>query len=144
MHILSVQSFFVTSRTGQPHGDELGRMKPFANETSSWALSSANSCGAILYGRLDIGAVPGLRSTMNSTALSGGMPGSSSGKTSRKSRTTGISSRSGSGSTFKECTWVLELGEVYLIVWPDGWLVSLIWLYNQGQHSVLITNRYLR
>src|SRR3954468_4002179 len=97
---------------GQSQGDELGWMKPFANETSSWALSSANSCGAILYGRLEIGAVPGIRSTMNSTHLSGGKPGSSSGKTSGKSRTTGISSRLGSGSTFKDCTWVLVLGEV--------------------------------
>src|ERR1041384_8352872 len=112
MHILSFPFFFVKNRTGQPHGDELGRMKPFANETSSWALSSANSCGAILYGRLEIGAVPGIRSTMNFTALSGGIPGSSSGKTSGKSRTTGTSSISGRGSTFKECTWVLVLGEV--------------------------------
>src|SRR3954465_10543595 len=100
------------NRTGQPHGDELGRMKPFANETSSWALRLANSCGAILYGRLEIGVVPGIRSTTNSTHLSGGMPDSSSGKTSGKSRTTGISSSSGRGSTFKECTWVLVLGEV--------------------------------
>src|ERR1043165_8698307 len=97
---------------GQPHGDELGRMKPFANEASSWVLSSANSCGAILYGRLEIGAVPGIRSTMNSTHLSGGMPGSSSGKTSGKSQTTGISSRSGSGRIFKECIWILELGDL--------------------------------
>src|SRR4051812_40177739 len=97
---------------GQPHGDELGRMKPFANEASSWVLSSVNSCGAILYGRLEIGVVPGIRSTTNSTALLGGSPGNSLGKTSRKSRTTGISSRSGRGSTFKECTWVLVLGEV--------------------------------
>src|SRR3954469_8137425 len=101
---------------GQPHGDELGRMKPLSNKASSWVLSSANSCGAILYGRLDIGVVPGIRSTMNSTHLSGGTPDSSSGKTSGKSRTTGISSRSGSGSTFRESIWVLELGELYLIV----------------------------
>src|SRR3954464_9334920 len=73
MHILSVPSFFVTNRTGQPHGDELGRMKPFANKASSWILSSANSCGAILYRRLEIGAVPGIRSTMNSTHLLGGI-----------------------------------------------------------------------
>src|SRR3954470_10585418 len=111
MHILSVPSFFFTNRTGKPHGDELGRMKPFANEASSWVFSSANSCGAILYGRLEIGAVPGTRSTINSTHLSGGMPGSSLGKKSGKSRTTGTSSRSGRGSTFKECTWVLVLGE---------------------------------
>src|SRR4051812_32616741 len=105
MHILSVPSFFVTNRTGQPHGEELGRMKPFANEASSWVFSLANSCGAILYGRHEIGVVPGIRSTMNSTHLSGGIPGSSSGKTSGKSR-------SGSGSTFKECIWILELGDV--------------------------------
>src|SRR3954466_5329230 len=112
MHILSVPSFFVTNKTGQPHGDELGRMKTFANKAPSWILSSTNSCGAILYGRLEIGAVPSIISTMNSTHLSGGMPASSSGKTSGESRTTGISSRSGRGSTFKECTWVLVLGEV--------------------------------
>src|ERR1043165_9184300 len=97
---------------GQHHGDELGRIKPFANKASSWILSSTNSCGANLYGRLEIGAVPGIRSTMNSTHLSGGIPENSLGKTSGKSRTTGISSRSGRGSTFKECTWVLVLGEV--------------------------------
>src|SRR4051812_23898286 len=112
MHILLVPSFFVTNRTGQPHGDELGRMKPFANKASSWILSSANSRGAILYGRLEIGVVPGIRSTMNTTHLSGGMPSRSSGNTSGKSRTTEISSRSGRGSTFKECNWVLDLGEV--------------------------------
>src|SRR3954464_16009640 len=97
-------------------------MKPLVSKASSWIFNSANSCGAILYGRLEIGVVPGIKSTMNSTHLSGGMSDSSSGKTSGKSRTTGISSRSGRGSTFKECTWVFELGEVYLIVWPDGWV----------------------
>src|SRR4051812_33055565 len=112
MHILSVPYFFVMNRTGQPHGDELGRMKPLSNKASSWVLRSANSCGAILYGRLEIGVVPGIRSTMNSTHLSGGIPGSSSRNTSGKSRTTGISSRSGRGSTFKDCTWILDLGEV--------------------------------
>src|SRR3954451_9429301 len=140
MHILSVPSFFVMNRTGQPHGDELGRMKHFANKVSSWILSSANSRGAILYGRLEIGAVPGLKSTMNSTALSGGIPGSSSAKTSGKSRTTGISSRSGRGSTFKECTWVLELGEVYLIVWPEGW-VSLTDLALQSRTTFCLDNQ---
>src|SRR3954466_9723511 len=100
------------NRTGQPHGDELGRMKLFANEASSWVFSSANSCEAILYGRLEIGDVPGIRSTMNSTHLSGGIPNSSSGKTSGKSRTTRISSRSGRGSTFKICIWILVLVEV--------------------------------
>src|SRR4051812_48846098 len=108
MHILSVPSFFVTNRTGQPHGDELGRMKPFANEASSWLFSSANSCGAILYGRLEIGVVPVIRSTMKSTHLSGGIPDSSSGKTSGKSQTIRISSRLGRGCSFNEYRWVSE------------------------------------
>src|SRR3954469_20507659 len=107
-------------------------MKLFANKASSWIFSSANSCGAILYGRLEIGVVPGIRSTMNSTHLSGGIPGSSLGKTSAKSQTTVISSRSGSGSTFKDCTWVLVLGEVWLIVLPEGW-VSLTDLALQSR-----------
>src|ERR1041384_2270536 len=115
-------------------------MKPFANKGSSWILSSANSRGAILYGRLDIGAVPGIRSTMNSTHLSGGMPDSSSGKISGKSRTTGISSRSGRGSTFKDFTWVLDLGEVYLIVCPDGW-VSLTDLALQSRTTFCLDNQ---
>src|ERR1041385_4970625 len=140
MHILSVPSFFVTNRMGQPHGDELGRMKPFANEASSWILTSANSRGSILYGRLDIGAVPGIRSTTNSTDLSGGTPGSSSRKTFGKSQTTGISSMSGRGSTFEECTWVLELGEVYLIVWPNGW-VSFIDLALQSRTAFCLDNQ---
>ena len=41
------------------------------------------------------GAVPGGSSMTNSTSLSGGMPGNSSGKTSRNSHTTGTSSREG-------------------------------------------------
>src|SRR3954466_9994166 len=96
------------NRTGQPHGDELGRMKPFSNKASCWILSSANSCGAILYGHLEIGEVPGTRSTMNSTHVSGGIPGSSFGKTSGKSQTIGISSRLGRGCSFNEYSWVSE------------------------------------
>jgi hypothetical protein len=41
-----------------------------------------------MYGRLEIGAVPGKRAMTNSTSLSGGNPGNSSGKTSGKSLTT--------------------------------------------------------
>src|SRR3954462_3415924 len=115
-------------------------MKPFANESLSWIFSSANSCGAILYGRLEIGVVPGIISTMNTTHLSGGIPDSSSGKTSGKSQTTEISSRSGRGSTFKECNWVLDLGEVYLIVWPEEW-VSLTDLALQSRTAFCFDNQ---
>jgi hypothetical protein len=41
----------------------------------------------ILYGRLEIGVVPGKRSMTNSTSLSGGIPSNSSEKTSGKSLT---------------------------------------------------------
>ena len=46
-----------------------------------------------MYGRLAIGVVPGFKSMTNSTALAGGIPGSSSGKTSGKSQTTGMFSK---------------------------------------------------
>src|SRR3954466_201868 len=97
-------------------------MKPFANEASSWVFSSANSCGAILYGRLEIGDVPGISLPMILPIYRGGMPAGPQGKTFGKSRTTGISSRSGSGSTFKVSIWILEMGDVYSIVWPEGWV----------------------
>ncbi len=42
---------------------------------------------AILYGLLKIGAVPGTNSITNSISWSGGIPGSSSGKTSGNSET---------------------------------------------------------
>jgi hypothetical protein len=40
-----------------------------------------------MYGHLEIGAVPGKRSMTNSTSLSGGIPGNSFEKTSKKSLT---------------------------------------------------------
>jgi hypothetical protein len=70
-----------------PQGEELGRMYPASCNSVNCFLSSFNSSTAILYGRLEIGAVPGKRSITNSTSLSGGIPGNSSGKTSGKSRT---------------------------------------------------------
>jgi hypothetical protein len=51
-------------------------------------LSCFSSSTDILYGRFEIGAVPGKRSMTNSTSLSGGIPGNSSRKTSGKSLTT--------------------------------------------------------
>src|SRR3954463_13472702 len=64
-------------------------MKPNFSCSSSCRLSSANSEGPILYGLLEIGAVPGSSSITNSTSRSGGIPGNSSGKTSGNSQTTG-------------------------------------------------------
>jgi hypothetical protein len=52
-----------------------------------------------MYGRLEIGAVPGKRSITNSTSLSGGIPGNSSGKTSEKSLTTRMLSPTNFSST---------------------------------------------
>jgi hypothetical protein len=54
-------------------------------------LISAISIGSILYGLLEIGAVPRINSILNSTSQSGGNPGKSSGKTSGNSHTTGTS-----------------------------------------------------
>jgi hypothetical protein len=51
-------------------------------------LKFFNSSADILYGLFEMGAVPGKRSMTNSTSLSGGILGNSSGKTSGKSLTT--------------------------------------------------------
>jgi hypothetical protein len=51
-------------------------------------LSSFYSSTDILHGLFEMGAVPGKRSITNSTSLSGGIPGNSSGKTFGKSLTT--------------------------------------------------------
>jgi hypothetical protein len=51
-------------------------------------LSYFNSSTDILYGLFEMGAVPGKRSMTNSTSLSGGIPGNSSGKMFGKSLTT--------------------------------------------------------
>ena len=85
---------------GQPHGEELGQMKPFSNNSSNYFFISANSLGAMQYGHRDIGAEPGSSSMENSTSLSGGNPGRSLGKTSGNSHTTGIEVRSGVASAW--------------------------------------------
>ncbi|KAJ0547374.1 hypothetical protein HanIR_Chr08g0371501 [Helianthus annuus] len=82
MHRRIDPSFFLTNRIGAPHGDELGLMKPLVSKSSSCVLNSFISVGANLYGALATGAAPGMMSILNSTCLSGGKPGSSSGKTS--------------------------------------------------------------
>ncbi|KAJ0545692.1 hypothetical protein HanRHA438_Chr08g0337471 [Helianthus annuus] len=82
MHRCIEPSFFLTNRIGAPQGDELGLTKPLASRSSSCVLNSFISVGANLYGALAIGAAPGMISILNSTCLSGGKPGSSSGKTS--------------------------------------------------------------
>jgi hypothetical protein len=83
------------NNAGQLHGEELGRMNPLSNNSFNYILNSANSLGAILYGHLEIGATPGCSSMVNSISQSRGMPGKSSGNTSRNSRTTEILSRLG-------------------------------------------------
>ena len=81
------------NKAGQPHGEVLGRMKPLSSNSCNWIFNSANSLGVILYGRRDIGAVPGYSSITNSTSRSGGIPGNSSGNTPGYSLTTGISAK---------------------------------------------------
>jgi hypothetical protein len=73
---------------GQPQGEELGRINPFSSRSCNWVLSSASSFGGTQYDLLEIGAVLGFNSITNSTSLSGGNLGRSSGKTSGNSHTT--------------------------------------------------------
>jgi hypothetical protein len=80
---------------GQPQGDELGQINLFSSRSCNWVLSSTNSFGGIRYNLLEIGAVSGFNSITNSTSLSRGNPGKSSGKTFGNSHTTVISWISG-------------------------------------------------
>jgi hypothetical protein len=63
-------------------------MYPSSCNSVSCFLSSFNSSTNILYGLLEIGAVPSKRSIINSTSLSAGISSNSSGKTSGNSLTT--------------------------------------------------------
>src|SRR3954466_13138651 len=89
MHNLWLLSFFSTNNTGAPQDEELGWMNPFCNCSPSCFLSSFSSSNDILYGLFAIGPDPGTKSIRNSTSLSGGIPGNSSGNTSGYSLTIG-------------------------------------------------------
>ena len=82
MHILIVPSFFFTNYTGAPHGELLGLIKLLSSNSCNCSFNSFNSVGAIQYGAIDIGFVPGNKSILNSISLSGTNHGKSSGKTS--------------------------------------------------------------
>jgi hypothetical protein len=84
-------SFFFTKIAGQPHGEELRWIRPFYKSSPSWVLSLANSFGGIQYGLLEISAVLGINSILNSTSRSGGNPSKSLGKTFGNSHTIGTS-----------------------------------------------------
>ena len=116
MHNRRVLSFFFANRTGAPHGEVLGLMNPLSSSSYSWTLSSCNSAGAILCGVIEMGEIPGCNSIPKSTSLCGGSPGSSSGKTSTYSHTTGGRSKSDLSSSSRvrltsqpsNCPWQLD------------------------------------
>src|SRR3954469_2573572 len=89
MHNLWLLSFFSTNNTGAPHDEELGWIHPFCICSPSCFLSSFSSSTDILYGLFAIGTDPGSKSIRNSTSLSGGILGNSSGNTSGYSLTIG-------------------------------------------------------
>jgi hypothetical protein len=68
MHSLKNWSFFFTNKAGQPQGEVLGWIYPLSKISFNCTFNSANSLGVILYGRLEIGAVSGCSSMVNSTS----------------------------------------------------------------------------
>nr|GFC62773.1 hypothetical protein [Tanacetum cinerariifolium] len=82
MHILNDPSFFLTNKTGAPHGEELGLMKPFSESSCNCSDNSFISDEANRYGARATGEAPGIKSIWNSTGRAGGRPGKSLGKTS--------------------------------------------------------------
>src|SRR6187399_2948795 len=95
-----VPSFFLANNTGEPQGEELARINPLSSNSFICFFNSTNSDGAILYGFLYLGVVPGASSIMNSISLSGGTPGSSSGNTSGNLHTTGTLLNSDASTLF--------------------------------------------
>ena len=90
MHSLNDPSFFFTNSTGAPQGEKLGLMNPLSNRSCNCAFSSFNSAGAIRYGAMDMGFIPGMSSMLNFTFLSSGKPDNSPENTSTNFFTTGI------------------------------------------------------
>src|SRR3954462_13580009 len=115
MHNLWLLSFFSTNNTGAPQDEELGWINPFCSCSPSCFLSSFSSSTDILYGLFAIGPEPGTKSIRNSTSLSGGIPGNSSGNTSGYSHTIGTLSM------------LIPLTELSLLPWDSkfDWNLSL-------------------
>jgi hypothetical protein len=84
-------------------------MYPASYNSVNCFLCSFNSSTDIMYGRLEIGVVPGKRSVTNSTSLSGGILGNSFGKTSGKSLTTRMLSPTNFPSTKNVASLVVVL-----------------------------------
>ena len=101
MHSRRVLSFFFANKTGEPHGEVLGLMKPLSNNSCIWTLSSYTSTDAIVCGVIKIGDVLRYNSIQKSTSLYGGNPGSSFGKTYSYLQTTRGRSKSGLTSSSK-------------------------------------------
>ncbi|MCI33114.1 hypothetical protein A2U01_0054330, partial [Trifolium medium] len=78
------------------------RINLFSSSSSSCFFNSFNSEGDIRYGAIDIGLVPGTKSIVNYTSLSGGTSDTSSENTSGNSQTIGNSSILTPPSSFKD------------------------------------------
>src|SRR5215216_1272504 len=118
MHNLGLLSFFSTNKTGAPQDEELGWIKPFCNYSPRCFLSSFNSSTDILYGLFVVGPDPGSKSIRNSTSLSGGIPGNSSGNTSGYSLTIGTLSM------------LTPLREFSLLLFASKLVLNLILLFS--------------
>src|SRR3954465_14054253 len=127
MHNLCVLSFFSTNNTGAPQDEELGWINPFCNCSPSCFLSSFSSSTDILYGLFAIGPEPGTKSIRNSTSLSGGIPGNSSGNTSGYSHTIGTLSMLTSLREFSLLPLDSKL-DLNLILFFSGVVSATVWL----------------
>ncbi|KAI3740182.1 hypothetical protein L2E82_30604 [Cichorium intybus] len=112
MHIRKDPSFFFTNKTGAPQGEKLGLMNPLLSSSFSWLDNSCISAGANRYGAFATGVAPGIKSILNSTCHAGGTPGRSSGNTSGKSQTSGISLMFFT-SFFSSTTWARKAWYIF-------------------------------
>jgi len=109
MHNLKVPYLFFIKSTSALQGETLGGMYPFFNNSSNYICSSLNYGPLIVYGVLDIGVGPNIKSIEKYISLFGGKPSISS-KTYAYHCNTINSSKLGilqlaSSSTWVACNW---------------------------------------
>ena len=116
-------------------------MYPLSSNSFICFFNSINSDGAILYGFLYMGVVPGASSMRNSISRSGGMPGSSSGNTSGNSHTTGTLFSSETSTLFNlGCRGLFPSLADTLIVFP-WWCVRITVLLKQSMKPLLVVSQ---
>ena len=89
MHIFVLLCFCLKNKSEEPNGKNWNK-KILIKKLLDSSLQLFNSAGAMRYGGIEMERIPGSKPIQKSMALSRGMPGILSGKTSSNSDTKGV------------------------------------------------------